>query len=171
MNQVNFKGNKVALKGDVPAVGAVAEDFKFVKSDLTESSLYQTSAKAKVIISVPSLDTGVCALETKTFNKQLSDLSDVQGIVISEDLPFAMKRFCELEGITNVVAGSDFRYQEFKNKYNTEIKEGPLSGLSTRAVWVLNGENKVTYMELVPEITSEPNYNAAIDAVKKLVNE
>jgi thiol peroxidase len=171
MDKVNFKGNVVALKGNVPATGAVVEDFKFVKSDLTESSLYETKAKVKVIISVPSLDTGVCAIETKTFNKQLSALSNVQGIVVSEDLPFAMKRFCELEGISNVIAGSDFRYQEFKNKYNTEIKEGPLAGLSTRAVWVLNSENKVTYMELVPEITTEPNYAAAIDAVNKLINE
>jgi thiol peroxidase len=169
MAQVTLKGNITSIKGDLPAVGSNAPDFKFVKTDLSDSSLYNEGSKIKVIIAVPSLDTGVCALETRQFNQKLADKSNVTGVVISKDLPFAMRRFCETEGIKNVVSASDFRYDEFSQKYNTEITDGPMKGLSARAVFVVDGENVIRYAELVPEIAQEPDYDKVMAAVDQLL--
>jgi len=169
MAQVTFKGNPVRIKGDIPPVNSRAEDFTFVKIDLSEGSLYGSDKKVKVILAVPSLDTGICQIETKKFNEKLSGKSDVEAIVISKDLPFAMKRFCETEGIANVTSGSDFRYNEFLSKYNTEMLEGPLKGLSSRAVFVVDENNTIQYSELVPEIVQEPNYDDAMKVVESLI--
>ncbi len=119
-------------------------------------------------MAVPSLDTGVCAMETKKFNQKLADFSDVEAIVISKDLPFAMGRFCTTEGIENVISASDFRYNDFGSKYNTDMIEGPLKGLSSRAVFVLDRDNRIQYTELVPEITQEPDYDKAMEVVERL---
>jgi thioredoxin-dependent peroxiredoxin len=108
-------------------------------------------------------------METKKFNEKLSGINDVEGIVVSKDLPYAIRRFCELEGIKNVTGVSDFRYGEFVEKYNTEIMDGGMKGLSSRAVFVLNKENIVQYTELVPEISQEPDYQKALDAIAKLI--
>jgi thiol peroxidase len=170
MTQVTLKGNPVTIKGDLPAAGSTAPDFKFVKTDLSESSLYAEGNKVKVIIAVPSLDTGVCAIETRQFNQKLANKANVTGVVISKDLPFAMRRFCETEGIQNVVSASDFRYNEFSKKYNTEIMDGPMLGLSSRAVFVVDGNNVIQYTELVPEIATEPDYEKIMAAVDKLLS-
>ncbi|MDF2454322.1 MAG: tpx [Cytophagaceae bacterium] len=169
MAQVTLKGNATSIKGDLPSVGSTAPDFKFVKTDLSDSSLYAENSKVKVIIAVPSLDTGVCALETRQFNQKLADKNHVTGVVVSKDLPFAMRRFCETEGIKNVVSVSDFRYGEFSQKYNTEITEGPMKGLSARAVFVVDAQNVIRYTELVPEIAQEPDYDKVMAAVDQLL--
>ena len=168
MATVTFKGNTVSIQGEIPQEGSQAYDFKFVKQDLSEASLFDYDNKIKVILAVPSLDTGVCAMETKKFNQKLADFSDVEAIVISKDLPFAMGRFCTTEGIENVTSASDFRYNDFGGKYNTDMIEGPLKGLSSRAVFVLDRDNTIQYTELVPEITQEPDYDKAMEVVERL---
>lgn len=169
MTKVTLKGNPISLKGSLPGVGQTAPDFKYVKTDLSEDSLYNAGNKVKVVIAVPSLDTSVCALETRQFNQKLANKTGVQGIVVSKDLPFAMKRFCETEGIANVASGSDFRYNEFSQKYNTEILDGGLKGLSARAVIVVDQNNVVRYTELVPEIAQEPDYDKVLKALDSLL--
>lgn len=168
MATVTFKGSTVSIQGEIPQRGSQAQDFKFVKQDLSEASLLDYDNKIKVILAVPSLDTGICAMETKKFNQKLADFSDVEAIVISKDLPFAMGRFCTTEGIDNVTSGSDFRYNDFGGKYNTDMIEGPLKGLSSRAVFVLDRDNTIQYTELVPEITQEPDYDKAMEVVERL---
>jgi len=168
MTSVKFKGNPVTIQGDIPQKGQKAEDFKFVKDDLSEGTLYNFDNKIKVILAVPSLDTGVCATETKKFSQKLSGKSSVEGVVISKDLPFAMKRYCETQGVDNITNASDFRYNDFGNKYNTDMNDGPLKGLSSRAVFIIDGENIIQYAELVPEITQEPEYDKALEVVERL---
>ncbi len=168
MASVTLKGNLVHIKGDVPTKGKAA-DFTFVKDDLSEGKLSDYSNKVKVLIAVPSLDTNVCATETRKFNEKLAQKKEVQGLIISKDLPFAMKRFCASEGIENVTNASDFRYGEFCTQYNTEITDGPMKGLSARAVFVVDQDNNITYTELVPEIGQEPDYDKAMEAVDALV--
>ncbi len=167
MNQTNFKGNPVNLVGDVPKAGQKAPDFKYVKEDLSEGSLYGHGNKTKVVIAVPSLDTGICQLEAKRFNKELSGHSDVAGVIVSKDLPFAMKRFCEAEGVDNVEIASDFR-GTFTEDYKTGMLDGPLKGLSARVVFVVNGDNEITYTQVTDDITHEPNYEEVLEAVKAL---
>ncbi|MDX2249289.1 MAG: thiol peroxidase [Bacteroidia bacterium] len=171
MSSVTLKGKTYSIKDDIPAVGEKASDFTFVKQDFSEASLFDDfEGKIKILIAVPSIDTGVCQMETRRFNEELGKRGEgVVGIVISEDLPYAFRRFCGAEGITNVVTGSDFRYKDFINEYNTEILSGPMKGLSARAVFVLDKTNTVRYSELVPEISQEPQYEKALAVVDKLV--
>lgn len=169
MTTVTLKGTPIAIKGEIPAVNSEAQNFNFVKSDLSEGSLEDYAGKVKVLIAVPSLDTGICAMETKRFNQELSNKQGVEALVISKDLPFAMGRFCETNGVENVTGASDFRYNSFSQLYNTEILEGPMKGLSCRAVFVVDRDNTIRYSELVPEIAQEPNYQAALEVVNNLV--
>lgn len=169
MTKVNFNGNPVQLSGNIPTKGDRAEDFSFVKEDLSDATLADYKGKVKVIMALPSLDTGICQKEARAFNEKLSGMDGVVGIIVSKDLPMAMKRFCAAEGITNVVTASDFRYNDFSSQYNVDMTEGPLKGLMARVVWVLDVENNITYTELVDDITHEPNYDQAIDAVKELI--
>lgn len=170
MSSVTLKGTPFPIKDEIPAVGIEGSDFTFVKQDLSEGNLYDDyHGKVKVLIAVPSLDTGVCQMETRKFNEALSSREGAVGIVISKDLPFAMNRFCEAEGINNVVIASDYRYNDFIHEYNTEILSGPFKGLSARAVFVLDKNNKVAYSELVPEIAEEPAYDKALAAVDALL--
>jgi len=169
MPTVTLKGNPVPVKGDLPAIDTSAENFRYVKADLSEGSLSELGDKVKVILAVPSLDTGVCAIETKKFNEKLADKLGVTALVISKDLPFAMNRFCETNAIENVTSGSDFRYNEFSQTYNTEMTDGPLKGLSSRAVFVVDQNNQIRYTELVPEITQEPDYESAMKAIDDLL--
>jgi thiol peroxidase len=164
MNQTKFKGNPVNLNGDVLNVGDTAPDFTYVKEDLSEGTLYGNGASKKVIIAVPSLDTGVCQMETRQFNQKLGGKDGVKGIVVSKDLPFAMKRFCAAEGIEDVEIASDFR-GAFAETYKTLMTDGPLKGLSARVVFVVDGDNKIVYREVVDDITHEPNYDAVLDAL------
>jgi len=167
MNQTKFKGDPVHLVGDIPETGQTAPDFTYVKEDLSEESFYDHKDKIKVIIAVPSLDTGICQLEAKRFNKELSNHDDVAGLIVSKDLPFAMKRFCAAEGIENVKIASDFR-GNFSQNYKTLMKDGPLKGLSSRVVFVVDKENKITYTQITDDITVEPNYEEALKAVENL---
>jgi thioredoxin-dependent peroxiredoxin len=172
MSSVTLGGTRYSIKDDIPAVGMPAIDFTFVKSDLSEGNLYDDyEGKIKVLIAVPSLDTSVCQTETRQFNEGLSARKDkgVVGLIISKDLPFAMNRFCEAEGIENVTIASDYRYSDFINEYNTEILSGPFKGLSARAVFVIDQSNTIKYAELVPEIGEEPKYDAALKVVDELI--
>ncbi|MEM9671047.1 MAG: thiol peroxidase [Bacteroidota bacterium] len=167
MASVTLGGNPTSIKGDIPSSGA-APDFTFVKDDMSDQKLSDLSG-VKVLIAVPSLDTSVCATETRKFNQQLGGKSGVTGLVISKDLPFAMKRFCETSNIENIVNASDFRYGEFSQQYNTEITDGAFKGLSARAVFVVDQNNAIAYAELVPEVGQEPDYDKAMEAVDKLL--
>lgn len=167
MNKTKFKGSEINLKGNVPAAGSKAPDFTFVKEDLSEGTLNGLGSKKKIIIAVPSLDTGICQIETKRFNAELSKRKDVVGIVVSKDLPFAMKRFCAAEGIENVQIASDFR-GDFTSQYNTEMTNGPLKGLSSRVVFVLDENNNIKHTEVVGEVTEEPNYDEILRVVDSM---
>ena len=126
MSSVTLGGTRYSIKDDLPGVGMPAPDFTFVKSaDMSESSLYDDyEGKVKVLIAVPSLDTGVCQKETRKFNEEIGKREGVVGLVVSRDLPFAMNRFCETDGIENIISASDYRYADFINEYNTEILSG-----------------------------------------------
>lgn len=167
MATVTLKGNPIRLEGNMPEVGSPAPDFKVVRDDMSEASLKDFSGKVKVLVAVPSLDTPVCATETKKFNEKLSGDSDVATIIVSGDLPFAMKRFCVSEKVEGVVVGSQFRDMGFSRAYGTHIAEGGLQGLSARAVFVVDKDDKVSYVELVPEIAQEPDYDKVMEAVQK----
>jgi thiol peroxidase len=163
-----FNGKPVELLEELPGVNQEAFDFTFVNTDLTEGSLYDFEGKIKVLIAVPSLDTGICQRETRQFNERLNQKEGVVGIVVSKDLPFAMKRFCETEGLSNIVSASDFRYLDFTREYGTEMVDGPLKGLSARAVFVVDQNNKIRYVELTPDIILEPNYDKIMEVVNQL---
>ena len=163
-----FNGKPVELLEELPGVNQEAFDFTFVNTDLSEGSLYDFEGKIKVLIAVPSLDTGICQRETRQFNERLNQKEGVVGIVISKDLPFAMKRFCETEGLSNIISASDFRYLDFTREYGTEMVDGPLKGLSARAVFVVDQNNKIRYVELTPDIILEPNYDKIMEVVNQL---
>lgn len=160
-----LQGNPVALSGDLPAVGSAAPDFKLVDKDLGDKTLADFAGKKKLLNIVPSLDTPVCAASTKKFNEAMAGKSDAVALVISADLPFAMGRFCGAEGIDNVVSLSMMRSRSFAKDYGVLIEDGPLAGITARAVVVLDADNKVVYTQLVPEITEEPDYEAALAAL------
>jgi len=164
MSQVTFKGNPVQTLGKLPAVGSQAPNFHLVKADLSEVDLNQFKGKKKVLNIFLSLDTPVCALSVETFNKQAQTFPNIAIINISKDLPFAQKRFCDSKKI-GAETLSTFR-SSFGKDYGLEIVEGPLKGLCARAVIVLDEGDKVVYSELVSEITHEPNYKAALEALK-----
>ena len=168
IDSVTLKGSEVLLKGEIPDVGEIAPDFTVVKKDLIELSLYDIEGKNKIILALPSIDTKICAMESARFNKDLSGINDLEIIAVSKDLPFALKRYCEADGIENITSCSDFRYGDFGTEFNVEMVNGPLKGLLARAIFVLDKKNRIKYLELVPEITREPDYEAAMEAVKAL---
>lgn len=161
MATTNLKGNPVNLAGTEVNVGDKAPVVKVVAQDLSE---VEVGTKAQVIVVVPSLDTPVCAAETRKFNEEAAK-SNAEVIVVSMDLPFAMGRFCTTEGIENLKVGSDFRNKDFANAYGVLIADGPLAGVTCRAIFVTNANGEVTYKEICPEITEEPNYDAALAAI------
>ncbi len=168
MASVTLKGTPFNLVGDLPESGE-APDFSFVKSDLSDGKMSDYANKVKVLVAVPSLDTGVCQTETRKFNEALSTRQGAVGLIISKDLPFAMNRFCEAEGIENVVMASDFREGAFTSTYYTQIAEGPFKGLSARAVFVVDQNNAIRHTELVGEIADEPNYDSILAKVDELL--
>lgn len=168
MSNIKFAGNPVNVSGNIPSVGDTLDDFTFVKDDLSEGKLTDYGNDIKVIMAVPSLDTGICQKEARAFNEKIGGQDGVVGITISKDLPFAMKRFCESEGIEKIYNASDFRYNDFGGQNGIEMTDGPLKGLFARVVFVLDGDNKITYKEEVDDITHEPNYDAAVEAVNAL---
>lgn len=166
MTTVTLGGNPIHLAGQFPKSGDAAPAFSLVSTDLRDLSLKDFAGKRKVLNIVPSLDTPTCATSTRKFNEQAGSLPNTVVLVISADLPFAMKRFCETEGLKNVVSLSTMRGGEFKKNYGVGIEDGPLAGLTARAVVVVDENDKVLYTELVPEIKSEPNYAGALAALK-----
>ncbi len=166
MATVTLKGNPIHTTGDLPAVGAKAPDFKLTTTDLKDVSLADFKGKKKILNIVPSLDTAVCATSTRKFNEKAGSLPGTVVLVISADLPFAMKRFCTTEGLANVVSLSLMRGKGFAKEYGVLLEDGPLAGVTARAVVVLDANDKVVYKELVPEIGQEPNYDAALAAAK-----
>lgn len=161
-----FKGEPVNLIGDFVKVGTKAPNFELVKSDLSSLSLDSLKGKKVLLNIFPSLDTAVCATSVRKFNEKATSLGNTIVLAISKDLPFAQSRFCTTEGIKNVVPLSDFRYSSFEEAYGLRMANGPLAGLLARAVVVIDEEGVVKYTELVPEITQEPNYEKALDALK-----
>lgn len=166
MASVMLGGNPISVAGNFPKKGETAPDFSLTNKDLKDSSLRDYAGKRKVLNIVPSLDTPVCAKSTRIFNERASSVANTVVLVISADLPFAMNRFCSTEGLNNVVTLSTLRGRDFHAQYGVDIADGPLKGLTARGVVVLDENNKVLHSELVPEIKQEPNYDAALAALK-----
>lgn len=162
MAQVAFKGNPVSVYGTLPEIGSKAPELRLTTTVLSDVGLNEWSGKKKLLNIFPSIDTGVCALSTKTFNDYAKKYDDVVMLMISADLPFAHERFCSHEGVENVVPLSTMRNQNFARDYGVLMEDGPLAGLTTRAIVVLDENNTVIHTELVEEITSEPNYKTAL---------
>jgi len=165
MATITLKGNAVHTNGQLPSVGSVAPDFHLVDKDLNDVKLATYKGKKKLLNIVPSLDTSVCATSTKKFNDYAKGRDDLVILVVSADLPFAQGRFCTAEGITNVVTLSMMRSRNFAKDYGVLIQDGPLAGITARAVVVMDEHNRVMYTELVPEIAQEPNYERALAAL------
>lgn len=165
MSSIKLKGNPINTSGSLPAKGTKAQDFKLVKSDLSELKLSDLLGKKVVLNIFPSLDTGVCAASVRRFNKDASELDNTVVVCVSKDLPFAHGRFCTAEGLNNVVTASDFREGNFGRDYGVNIIDGPLAGLHSRAVIVLDEQGVVKYTEQVPDIVQEPDYEAALQAL------
>ena len=165
MAKVTLKGNAVNTNGELPAVGSTAPEFRLVDGGLQDHTLASFGSQRKILNIVPSLDTAVCATSTRVFNERAAALDNTVVLVISADLPFAMKRFCEAEGIDKVTPLSMMRSRNFAKDYGVLLQDGPLEGISGRAVVVLDENNKVTYTQLVNEITQEPDYEAALGAL------
>ncbi|MBL8726513.1 MAG: thiol peroxidase [Planctomycetes bacterium] len=166
MAKITFKGNPVATVGELPKVGAAAPGFALTKSDLSPVTNRDLAGKNVVLNIFPSIDTGVCATSVRKFNTEAAKLPNTVVLCVSKDLPFAQKRFCGAEGIDKVTTASWFRGPDFGKDYGVTMVDGPLAGLFARAVVVLDGSGKVVHTELVPEIAQEPNYAAAIAAVR-----
>ncbi len=165
MATITLKGNTIHTIGDLPAVGSQAPGFELVKSDLSKASLEDYKG-SKVILNIfPSIDTGTCATSVRKFNEKAASLENTQVLCISRDLPFAHARFCGAEGIDKVATLSDFVDGAFGKAYNLLFADGPLTGLHSRAIVVLDENHKIIHTEQVAETTEEPNYDAALSAL------
>jgi len=162
MAKITLKGNPFETSGDLPAVGQEAPPFRLVDGDLADVHLANYAGKKKVLNVVPSLDTPVCAVSARKFNEKAAGKADTVVLVISADLPFAQKRFCETEGLADVIPLSMMRSRAFAKDYGTLITNGPLEGVSARAVVVLDEQDNVLHSQLVGEIGEEPDYDAAL---------
>ncbi len=165
MATITLRGTEIHTNGDLPNVGDDAPDFNLVDAELGDVSLASYAGKKKLLNIVPSLDTPVCATSTKKFNDTAASKTDTVFLMIAADLPFAMSRFCQAEGTDNVISLSMMRSRNFAKDYGVLIEDGPLAGITARAVVVIDENNKVVYTELVPEIAQEPDYDAAIAAL------
>lgn len=165
MSQTALKGNTVHTYGHLPTVGHSAPNFTAVNTDLEEKHLRDFEGKKVVLNIFPSIDTGVCAASVRKFNEKANEMDNTTVLCISNDLPFALKRFCAAEGLEQVIPLSAFR-SDFGHLYGVTLIDSPMKGLLARAVLVLNEQGKVIYNELVPEITTEPNYDSALQSLK-----
>ena len=165
MATITLKGNEIHTSGDLPSVGSSAPDFELVKSDLSTAKLGDYTGERLILNIFPSIDTGTCATSVRTFNQRASELKNTKVLCISRDLPFAHGRFCGAEGIENVETLSDFKDGSFGQHYGLSIIDGPLAGLDSRSIVVLDENHKVLYTEQVAETVEEPNYDAAIEAL------
>ncbi|HIJ63130.1 MAG TPA: thiol peroxidase [Rhodospirillaceae bacterium] len=166
MAKITLKGNPINTVGDLPAVGAKAPDFRLVKTDLSEVTLADLAGKKVVLNIFPSVDTPTCATSVRRFNAALDKLEGVTVLCVSADLPFAHGRFCGAEGLTKVMSVSSFRDQGFGQRWGVTIADGPIAGLFSRAVVVIDGQGKVVYTQQVAEIANEPDYDAALKAAQ-----
>jgi thiol peroxidase len=166
MAKITLKGNEVNTNSNIVEVGSSAPNFTLVDSDLNNINLDNFSGKNKILSIVPSLDTPVCQKSTKIFNEKVTNLDDTVMLIVSSDLPFAMKRFCTSESLENVIPVSMMRSRNFAKDYGVLLIDGPLSGITTRAIVTISKDNKVLHSELVSEIADEPNYQAALDSIK-----
>ncbi|WP_264520966.1 thiol peroxidase [Flavobacterium sp. N1994] len=165
MATITLGGNPIHTSGELPKIGSKAPDFELVKTDLSKARL-SDFAGSKVILNIyPSVDTGTCATSTRTFNAKASEMENTKVVCIARDLPFAFKRFCGAEGLDNVICLSDFNTGNFGKNYGLEMTDGPLAGLHSRVVIVLDENGVIQYTEQVPEIADEPNYGAALAAL------
>jgi thiol peroxidase len=162
MASITLGGNPIHTSGELPKVGTKLADFKLVKNDLSIATLGDFAGSKLVLNIFPSIDTGTCATSVRTFNATAAELENTKVLCISRDLPFAQKRFCGAEGLENVVNLSDFQEGSFGKANGLEIVDGPLAGLHSRAIIVLDENGIVSYTEQVPEIANEPNYEAAL---------
>ncbi|HNO74744.1 thiol peroxidase [Nitrosomonas mobilis] len=162
---VTIGGTPIKIEGTFPQVGTKAPAFSLVNRDLKDVTLADFAGKKKVLNIVPSLDTPVCALSTRKFNQRASEMNNTVVLIIAADLPFAMSRFCDLEGLDKVVPLSTMRGAQFMRDYGVAIADGPFAGITARAVIVLDENDKIIHAELVPEIKDEPNYDAALAAL------
>jgi thioredoxin-dependent peroxiredoxin len=167
MAQILFKGNPIHTNGNLPAIQSQAPDFVLVDHDLMDRSLSSFKGKKKLIATVPSLDTGVCSAMTKELNQFAIMHPDVAVLIVSTDLPFAQKRFCIAENVHNVCTLSMMRNKEFGKTYGVLILDGPLAGILARSITVLDEKDHVAYTELVSEITTEPDYQKALEALSR----
>jgi thiol peroxidase len=162
MAAITLGGNPINTNGSLPQVGSKATDFQLVKSDLSVATLADYAGSKLVLNIFPSIDTGTCATSVRTFNAKASALENTKVLCVSRDLPFAQKRFCGAEGLENVINLSDFKEGSFGKNYGLEIVDGPLAGLHSRVVIVLDENGIVKHAEQVGEIADEPNYEAAL---------
>lgn len=166
MAQITLKGNPIHTSGELPKVGAAAPAFTLVKTDLGEATLKDYAGRRVVLNIFPSLDTPTCAASVRKFNALAGGKADTTVLCVSADLPFAAKRFCSTEGLENVVPASCFRSADFGAAYGVALVDGPLKGLLARAIVVVDGKGQVLHTQLVPEIAEEPDYEAALAALK-----
>ncbi len=164
--QILLDGMPVHTSGSLPAVGAVAPGFLLTAADLSEATLASFAGQRKILNITPSLETSVCGLSARTFDAGVSKLNEVVLINISADLPFAQKRFCESHSLKNIVTLSTFRSPDFGRAYGVEMVDGAFRGLLSRAVLVLDRADRVVYAQQVPEIGQEPDYAAALAALR-----
>lgn len=164
MTRITLQGNYINTRGTLPDDGDLIHDFTMVKTDLSEVKLSSFKEKYKLLNIFPSIDTATCATSVRTFNKNAAELGNVAVINLSLDLPFAQKRFCGAEGIENVTTASLFR-SDFLTHYPLDIVDGPLKGLCSRVIIIVNEKNEIIYSEQVAEITNEPNYKEALIAL------
>lgn len=162
MAKITLQGNEINTSGVLPAIGEIAKDFKLTATDLSTKTLNDFKGKNLVLNIFPSIDTGTCAASVRNFNKTAASLTNTVVLCISRDLPFAQGRFCGAEGIENVVMLSDFNTGQFGKDYGLDIIDGPLAGLDSRCVVVINPEGKIIYTQQVKETTEEPNYELAL---------
>lgn len=164
MSNVTLGGNAITVGGTLPAKGSQAPDFTLTTVELGSATLQDYSGKRKILNIFPSVDTGICAASVRKFNELAAGLQDTVVVNVSKDLPFAQARFCGAEGIDNVAVGSAFR-SSFGEDYGVTLADGPMAGLLGRAVVVLGHDGEVLHTQLVPEITTEPDYDSAVSAL------
>ncbi len=166
MATITLKGNEIHTSGNLPLVGTKAADFTLVAGDLSKKSLSDFKGSKLILNIFPSIDTRTCATSVRTFNKTATDLDNTKVLCISRDLPFAQGRFCGAEGIENVVMLSDFISGEFGNSYGLNIINGPLQGLNSRSIVIIDENGTIIHTEQVSETVDEPNYETALNALK-----
>lgn len=166
MASVTFKGQPVRVEGELPAVGGPAPDFRLTDSELNPFGKDRVRGKALVLNIFPSIDTAVCATAAREFNRRAAALENTRVLCVSMDLPFALNRFCAAEGLEHVIPLSAFRSPEFGRDFGVRIVDSPMAGLLTRAVVVLDAGDRVRYARRVAEITDEPDYEAALAALR-----